>query len=184
MTDIELEEKLSHINMEWLMCISIEKIEADIEEDDYSIIFSEQFYLENREKVDNFIKELCSYKKKTFKSIMLNSNYHMNKAYFNIIAKNESLKSVTLFNYQLSKCDFEILKQNKSIERIETESVAKELENCYDHRIKAVVGRQANNYISVRDIIIDERLSVLGSLTDEQTADFCTLLEKDKLQGK
>ncbi len=184
MFNIGLKEKLEQIDMEELICLSIEKLDTDIEEDDFTIIFSEEFYLQNREVIDNFIKKLCSYKKQTFKSIILNSKYHMNNTYFNIIANNESLRKVTLYNYELSKDDFEVLKQNKSIKGIETESVAKELENCYDSRLKAVVNRHINNYIRVADIIYHERLAIIGSLTDEEIDDFFNILEKRQVAGK
>ena len=184
MIGIELREKLKQIDLEGLMCISIEKTDTDIEEDVGIITFSEELYLQNREMLDEFIKKLCSYKKEIFKSIMLNSKYHMNNTYFNIIANNESLKKVTLFNYELSKDDFEILKQNKSIESIETESVAKELENCYDSRLKAVLDRFINNYIRVADIIYHKSLAIVGSLTDEQINDFFNVLEKRQVTGK
>lgn len=47
MTSIELREKLKGIDLEGLMCISIENINTDIEEEDGIITFSEELYLQN-----------------------------------------------------------------------------------------------------------------------------------------
>ncbi len=180
MKSVELKEKLESLDLENILLISITAGEIPEEEqnDPYTVAISEEDYLENKDAVDEFVKKYCSYERKFIKSIYFNSKYHMTAEIFQLLKENKSLKHIMFYNYELTKKDFDILKENPTLEEIETTILSEELSDCYDKRLSQIVKREVAGFLTVKNVIYDNKIEIAGPLSDEQVLDICTLLEK------
>lgn len=182
MTSVELQAKLNNLELEMVVGIFIDG-EEDYSYDGFSVNISEKFYLENKDIIDTFIKKVCSYKRQFVKSLYFISKFHMTKEYFDLIKENETLQTITLHNHCLTKEEFDLLKQNKSLTEINSSSISPELSNCYDKRLGAVMKKHLTDFLTVRNIIFDDKLRIYEKLTEEQATEICKYLEKRKVQG-
>lgn len=182
MTSVELQEKLNNLELEMVVGIFIDG-EEDYSYDGFSVNVSEKFYLENKDVMDDFIKKVCSYKRKFVKTLYFISKYHMTKEYFNLLKENETLQTITLHNHCLTKEEFDLLKQNKTLTEISSSSISPELSECYDKRLGAVMEKSIANFLTVRDIIFSENLRIYERLTEEQVNEISKYLEKRKVKG-
>lgn len=182
MTSVELQAKLNNLELEMVVGIFIDG-EEDYSYDGFSVNISEKFYLENKDMIDTFIKKVCSYKRQFVKSLYFISRFHMTKEYFGLLKENETLQTITLHNHCLTKEEFNLLIQNKSLTEINSSSISPELSNCYDKRLGAVMKKHLTDFLTVRNIIFDDKLRIYEKLTEEQATEICKYLEKRKVQG-
>lgn len=182
MTGVELEEKLSKLNLEAVMGVFIIDTPEGYHYDGYTVNFEEDFYQVHKEIIDDFVKKLCSYERQWIKNLYFIS-YPFTINHFYLLRDNETIHGINLHNHELSKEEFEILKQSKNLEEIDSSSVCQELSECYDKRLGAIMKRDVTNYKNVKDVIYDENLNFYEELTEEQVLTICSLLEKRKVKG-
>lgn len=182
MTTNELKKQFEELELENVVGLFIYG-EEDYSYDGFSINISRNNYLKNKKIVDDFVKRICSYKRKFVKSLYFISDYHLNEQYFKILAANDTLKTITLHNHCLTKKEFDLLSQSESLQEINSSSVSPELTDCYDKRLSAVMKRYITEYLNVKDIIYEEDLNIYEKLTEEQVSAICNYLEKRKVKG-
>lgn len=188
MEKFDFEKKLSEFKEKGLLTIIIDDSE-ELEYDGWGIIYiPRDLYLDNKDFVDEYIKDFCmTDRTKYFGMLTLYSDYHITEEYLNLISKNKTVKRLNLNNsncdYILTKEHFEILKRNSSLAEIETSDVEPCLENEYDKRLCAVMGRRVSEYLTVSNILYSENLRMIGSISLEEFEDIKKYLKDRKLHG-
>ena len=107
MTGVELEEKLSKLNLEAVMGVFIIDTPEGYHYDGYTVNFEEDFYQVHKEIIDDFVKKLCSYERQWIKNLYFIS-YPFTIDHFHLLRDNETIHGINLHNHELSKEEFEI----------------------------------------------------------------------------
>ena len=167
----QLDDEIENININIVeLSNNINKFTIKNESEKIKLIINKKFFQENKDLIYELIKKII--KKCSSNSFSINSGLLINDEVITQLAKNENIKEISLARgnfiekYSLSKKHYEILKKADK-EKIDTESVDKELNDEYDSIIAYNQRKFIFSYYTLNDLKKDY-LYILTKIPDDK----------------